>query len=195
MFNKQIAKLKTATSISVFIAGVMFSSVNYAEVEGTVHLGTADVSTQQVIELLSPNAFGAPKTRGLRLHKSDTPDAQTVAAVSSARALSLEVYFAFDSADLTQEAKQQLAPVGEALASNELANVEFTLEGHTDASGDEGYNMNLSELRAQSVRNYFVERYNLEAERVAARGKGESEIIPGVEPTSGVNRRVTIIAQ
>ena len=89
---------------------------------------------------------------------------------------------------------QQLSPVGEALASNELSSVEFTLEGHTDAAGDADYNLTLSERRAQSVKSYFTDNYALEPGRVEAMGKGESELIDRSNPNSGVNRRVTIIA-
>lgn len=181
-----------AAAITALLATMALSANCFSETAGTVHLGTSEVSKEQVIELLSPrDNGGALKTRGLRLHSTEP---QASLDESAARALSLEVYFEFDSASLTAEAMQQLAPVGEALESNELANVEFTLEGHTDASGDENYNLVLSERRAQTVKNYFVEHYALEPGRVEALGKGESEIIEGTNPNSGVNRRVTIIA-
>ena len=118
------------STLAVLIAVATLSITGFAETEGTVHLGKSEVSKQQIIELLSPSAGGMPKTRGLRLHSSEPAASVTE---SAARALSLEVYFEFDSANLTAEAMQQLAPVGQALESNELANVEFTLEGHTDA--------------------------------------------------------------
>ena len=185
-------KLKAASSLLViFISTVMLSVSANAETNDTVHLGKAEVSKQQIIELLSPNANGAPKTRGLRLHKKE----ESVDVSNTARALSLEVYFQFNSADLTADAVQQLRPVGEALSSNELANLEFTLEGHTDASGDENYNLTLSERRAETVKKYFVENYSLSPDRVQAEGKGEAELIDALNPISGVNRRVTIIAQ
>lgn len=167
------------------------SSAVFAETEQTVHLGKSEVSKQQVIEILQPKQDSAPKTRGLRLHASNESNIGNQAP----RSLSLEVYFEFDSADLTPEAMQQLAPVGEALQSNELSNVAFTLEGHTDASGDDGYNLTLSERRAASVKQFFVDQYALPPQRVNALGKGESELIDGANPNSGVNRRVTIIAE
>lgn len=179
-------------AIAALMASVMCSSASMAESAETVHLGKSDVSKEQVIELLAPKTSMAPKTRGLRLH-AEQPAADSSASV--ARALSLEIYFPFDSANLTEDAMKQLSPVGEALQSNELENVAFTLEGHTDASGDESYNLHLSERRAKSVKDYFVENYALSPSRVEAMGKGESQIIDGTNPTSGVNRRVTIIAR
>ena len=183
-------------AIAALVASVMCSSVSRAETAETVHLGKSDVSKEQVINLLAPKPNMAPKTRGLRLHTEQTAtDTVEAEVANAARAMSLEIYFPFDSANLTEDAMKQLSPVGEALQSNELADVAFTLEGHTDASGDENYNLHLSERRAQSVKNYFVENYSLSPNRVDAMGKGESQIIEGTNPTSGVNRRVTIIAR
>lgn len=182
---------RTALFLASALCAALTSAVAIAETE-TVHLGKSEVSKEEVIDLLSPKQNGQLKTRGLRLH-GEQPK-QTMAE-SAARALSLEVYFEFDSANLTPEAMQQLAPVGEALRSNELSNVDFTLEGHTDAAGDYNYNLGLSEQRAQSVKRFFVENYALSPERVEALGKGEAELIDNTNPTSGVNRRVTIIAE
>ena len=169
------------------------ASLCAAETSGTVHLGQDAVSKNQVIELLSPhNKTGQLRTRGIRLHTqpSDTPAVQ-----AEPRSLSLEVYFDFDSASLSEEARQQLYPVGQALQSNELANLEFTLEGHTDAMGDDTYNLSLSELRARAVMEFFVEEFQLSPERVAAYGRGESQLLDNENPNSGANRRVSIIAQ
>lgn len=187
--TQQLMKGVAAALVS---SGLMLASGAMAETADTVHLGKSEVSKEQVIDLLAPKAGTMPKTRGLRLH-SEQPAQDSVE--SAARALSLEVYFPFDSATLTDDAKEQLSPVGEALQSNELANVAFTLEGHTDASGDENYNLQLSERRAQSVKAYFIDNYALSPDRVEAMGKGESQILEGTNPTSGVNRRVTIIAR
>ena len=45
------------------------------------------------------------------------------------------------------------------------------------------------------MRNFFISNYDVAAERVSAKGKGESELLEGISPNSGANRRVTIIAQ
>lgn len=182
----------SASALSLALGMALASTPAIAELEGTVHLGKSDVSREEVIRLLSPSKDGELKTRGLRLHNSES---KSDPVANAARALSMEVYFAFDSAQLSEEAMQQLAPVGEALQSDELGSVSFTLEGHTDASGDDSYNLYLSEKRAQSVKEFFIRNYSLSPERVAAVGKGESEILDSTNPTSGVNRRVTIVAE
>lgn len=188
-------KLRTIKTSMLAITCLLGSFYAAAEGADTVHLGTSDVSKDQIISILSPDSNTPLKTRGLRLHGEPSSAPAPTAEQNIAKALSLEVYFEFNSANLTPEAQQQLAPVGEALASNELSQLQFTLEGHTDASGDEYYNQSLSEQRAASVKSFFTQNYSVPAERVAATGKGESELLDGVSPTSGANRRVTIIAQ
>ena len=190
-------KLQTFRRCILATGFSLASCISLAAYADTVHLGKSEVSKEQVISILSADGMTQPKTRGLRLHKDQQAAASETPGVQEniARALSLEVYFEFNSANLTPEAQQQLAPVGEALASSQLAELAFTLEGHTDASGDESYNQHLSELRAQSVKDFFINNYSVPNERVSATGKGESELLEGIAPNSGANRRVTIIAQ
>lgn len=183
--------------MSGLIMALLLANTAMAESPETVHLGKSDVSKEQVIKLLAPEQKPVLKTRGLRVHAADAEvNANAPASASNTpKALSLEVYFEFNSAQLSQEAIEQLSPVGEALQSNELSGLDFTLEGHTDASGDEHYNLSLSEKRANSVKQFFIEKYSLSPKRLRAEGKGESELIEGTPPNSGINRRVTIIAQ
>lgn len=169
-----------------------FTLATADEVE-TVHLGKSKVTKEQVVDLLSPSK-PVYKTRGLRLHKAET-QSQAPEQAGGPRALSLEVYFEFNSAELSSEAMAQLAPVGEALQAKELETLSFTFEGHTDASGSDAYNLSLSERRAQSVKDFFIQSYRLEPSRVNSVGRGESQLIEGVDANSPVNRRVAIIAE
>ncbi|GAA3965540.1 OmpA family protein [Allohahella marinimesophila] len=174
------------------------ASASWADTADTVHLGTQPISSEEVIRLLAPEKMPVLLTRGLRVHERDAEEKYSgteLPEVPVAKSLSMEVYFEFNSVELTPEAIKQLFPVGGALESDQLANLEFTLEGHTDAIGDEAYNLQLSEQRAASVRRFFLEQFELSFTRIRAEGRGESQLIEGAPPASGVNRRVTIIAQ
>src|SRR5699024_2862985 len=61
----------------------------------------------------------------------------------------------FDSAKLTAQAESRLDNVVSALDASPA--VKFRIEGHTDAIGTEAYNQELSERRAQSVKDYLVD--------------------------------------
>ena len=99
------------------------------------------------------------------------------------------VNFNTGSATLTAGAKQVLDGVVETLRSQRATLIEIA--GHTDSRGDAQANLSLSQKRAESVRNYLVER-GITASRLTARGYGEYEPIASNDTAGGreENRRV-----
>jgi OmpA-OmpF porin, OOP family len=141
---------------------------------------------------------GAPiKYRGLRLLEESASPAPSgggaVAAVSAAaaapKALALPVQFSFDSADILPAARAQLDALAEGVRLLPKERL-VTIEGHTDALGDEDYNARLSMRRAQSVKRYLVAQHGIDASRLRAIGMGETETLPGLAPLAPENRRV-----
>lgn len=110
-------------------------------------------------------------------------------APAAAKALALPVQFSFDSADILPAARTQLDALAEGvrlLPKDRLV----TIEGHTDALGDEAYNARLSMRRAQSVKRYLVAQHGIDASRLRAVGMGEVDTLPGRAPAAPENRRV-----
>ena len=64
------------------------------------------------------------------------------------------VNFEFDSAELTAEAKANLEKIAEVFL--EFPDTDLAIEGHTDDTGNEDYNMKLSERRANSVKKFLM---------------------------------------
>ena len=66
------------------------------------------------------------------------------------------------------------------------------LEGHTDSIGSEEYNMQLSKRRAESVKKYLVEIFNVDGARLTTVGHGESMPVASNKTDAGrqKNRRV-----
>ena len=121
------------------------------------------------------------------------PSAVTVADNPAVRpSLSLLIQFDFNSARVRPESQQALANLSVALQSPELRNSTFALEGHTDAKGSADYNVRLSALRAQAVRDYLMGR-GIEQVRLQASGKGASELANVEQPFAPENRRVRIV--
>ena len=108
--------------------------------------------------------------------------------------LSLRVQFRLDSAALTPTAMLDLDQVAIAFNGPELASTALTLEGHTDASGDAGYNLQLSQRRAEAVVAYLVSR-GVAWQRLNAVGYGESRPLPVYRPTDPRQRRAEIVRQ
>lgn len=81
------------------------------------------------------------------------------------------VNFEFDSAELTDEAEANLEKIAEVFL--EFPDTDLMIEGHTDDSGAEAYNLKLSERRAKSVENY-LKAAGVEARRMSVTAFGES---------------------
>ena len=104
---------------------------------------------------------------------------------------SFTVYFGFDSAQLTSEARNTLGQVADAAEANPEAEISAT--GFTDTVGPEDYNQDLSFRRAQAVKDALSGR-GIDADRIGTAARGESQL--AVETADGVreprNRRVEI---
>ena len=75
---------------------------------------------------------------------------------------------------------------------NEHPTINIMIEGHTDNVGDATRNLNLSQRRADAVRNYLISKGGIAASRMQAKGFGSSQpIANNAIPTGKIaNRRV-----
>jgi outer membrane protein OmpA-like peptidoglycan-associated protein len=105
----------------------------------------------------------------------------------------IHIGFEYDSAILQNDARIQLDNLGKALVDRRLERFTFRIEGHTDAKGSNRYNKILSERRARSVRNYLVENFHVDPNRLQVEGYGSLKLLDPAHPLDGVNRRVQIV--
>jgi outer membrane protein OmpA-like peptidoglycan-associated protein len=152
--------------------------------------GQADVGT--LVDALAPAEQKAPpmRTRSMRIVRDDVG---SVPVAPKPAKVSLLITFDTNSANLTPGAKQSLGVVGQALASDKLAAARFAIEGHADPRGVSAANLKLSQLRAESVRNYLVDTMHIDSARLEAVGKGDRELMNKTNPDAPENRRVTIV--
>lgn len=108
-------------------------------------------------------------------------------------ALAMPVRFAFDSAELTPEARASLDRVARVLQSEVMSNSTIAVEGHADAKGSAAYNLALSRARAAAVANYLNQVHGIPAWRLEASGLGESQPYNPADPQDAANRRVEFI--
>ena len=99
--------------------------------------------------------------------------------------------FDVDKAALKPRSEQELANLATILVKYE--DTDILLEGHTDATGSEEYNLELSRKRAQSVANYLAMN-SVRETRFTIMGYGESQPIASNDESSGrqLNRRVEV---
>ena len=100
----------------------------------------------------------------------------------------LRVNFEHNSDSLTDEAKTNLTAFATAINSPSLSVARFAVEGYTDATGSEQYNLTLSDRRAVAVVDY-LRRLGVDPVRLYAKGFGEMMPV-GSNPFDPVNRRV-----
>lgn len=83
------------------------------------------------------------------------------------------VYFETGSARLLPESETSLNEAGRAL--EKFATLRVEVQGHTDTRGSARFNQDLSQARAEAVRDYLLSRFQLRAENLTARGYGETQ--------------------
>jgi len=101
------------------------------------------------------------------------------------------VHFESNKSDLTPDSREILDAVGESLRA--WPDVEIEIQGHTDSQGSDAHNLELSEARANAVRDYFI-AYGIDPARMTAVGYGEAHPIASNDNAAGraENRRVEL---
>ncbi len=101
------------------------------------------------------------------------------------------ILFDVNKAALRPEAKTNLNKL--AVILNKYADTDVLIEGHTDSTGPEEYNLDLSRKRAQSVENHIASQ-QVDATRFTIMGYGESQPMATNETSEGrqENRRVEL---
>jgi len=109
--------------------------------------------------------------------------------------LSGSVLFTSAKSDLLPAAQLKLNDVAKALTEQD-PDSKIVVEGHTDSQGSAASNQDLSQRRAQSVRDYLVSR-GIASDRITAAGFGPSRSIADNNSAEGRanNRRVEIVVQ
>ena len=107
------------------------------------------------------------------------------------------VFFKFDSDELASDSKTELNKLFTLLSNN--PNIKVEIQGHTDSKGNNNYNLNLSQKRAESVRNYLIKK-GIKKSRITAVGYGEKKAIAKNKNSDGtdneegraLNRRIEL---
>lgn len=84
------------------------------------------------------------------------------------------IYYDLDKADIRPDAAIVLDSLVQIMEDNPEIYIE--LGSHTDARADDDYNLDLSRRRARSAVNYIIE-HGISAERITAKGYGETALI------------------
>lgn len=190
----------TAATISV---GYMFGQKAKAPLDsdgdGVVDTQDRCPNTPQGVKV---DSVGCPLDSdgdGVPDYLDECPDTEAGAKVDErgcyiileqAVSIRLDVGFATNSAELTAASKGEVGKLADFLVKYPATSV--LIEGHTDDIGSEKHNQALSERRAQAVVDMLIKDYGIDAQRLEAKGFGESQPIAdnGTAEGRAKNRRV-----
>jgi outer membrane protein OmpA-like peptidoglycan-associated protein len=213
MSTNSVNKTMTAIlSVAALGAAISFAGTALAQEKDK------NVTEDQIVRALAPEK--KPLTRGLSVGPQTTVDPAATAAEGkfvqkirgrSTRSLSvsereeiaaivkdkpkidLEINFEYNSADISAKSLPSVQALGRALTSNDLKGSTFVVAGHTDAAGGEGYNQDLSERRADSIKRYLVDKYGINGTDLVTVGYGKTKLKDPGQPMAEVNRRVQVV--
>jgi outer membrane protein OmpA-like peptidoglycan-associated protein len=102
------------------------------------------------------------------------------------------VFFDQDSSVIAAQYRSALQQIADTLARDPEASA--ILEGHTDNSGPETYNLDLSSRRANAVREALIDEFNVPSTRLTAIGSGSTSPVQPNSSATGraYNRRVAV---
>lgn len=162
---------------------------------GALESHAQEMTREQIQGQLDLLKSGQPKTRSLNVNNS--VDLNRPLYPSPPQTVDIQfhnILFALDSADIEARSDATLTEIVAVLADSGNQNLRFEIIGHTDASGSDSYNLALSNRRAASVKAYLI-AHGVPAAHLRAEGRGETELLKGENPFSGVNRRVVLRAR
>ena len=129
-----------------------------------------------------PDEKGLPKFQGC-------PKKQLVTITEDRLEILESVYFKVNKAIILKKSYKLLDNVASVLSSH--PNLVVEVQGHTDSQGNDAYNKDLSQRRADAVRAYLINQ-GIDGSRLTAMGYGEDQPVASNDNKQGraQNRRV-----
>lgn len=137
---------------------------NYGQFNKKIKVSTKDIRQSEVISIQDIGVNLIPKTSMIIKN----------------------IYYEYDKYELTKEAKEKIEKTLLKIL-NETPQIVIEISAHTDSKGDDEYNRNLSQQRAESVVKHLV-RKGIDPKRLYAKGYGETKpIAPNENPDGSDN--------
>ena len=137
--------------------------------------------------------YSAPYVSNLKITTA-SPDTRSK-LINEGKLVTYGITFDVNKADVKPESFGTLKSIADVLKENGPVRVKII--GHTDSDGDDAKNLELSQRRAQSVKNELVSKFGIDASRIETEGAGETTpVAPNDTPANkALNRRVEFVKQ
>jgi outer membrane protein OmpA-like peptidoglycan-associated protein len=196
MLSRTAARIGLVTSVLAFSDIALISAQNDSQ--------TAIVRKQAELERQRTEL--ERKSLELKQKELDLERArQEFQAQQSGRSLSMnlsgDVLFDYDKATLKPEAEEALKKV--AVVLSQFPESKVTVEGYTDSKGTKSVNMELSQNRAEAVKDWLIKSGGVTTPNISVKGFGEQYPVAANTNADGtdnplgraLNRRVSIIVE
>jgi len=123
------------------------------------------------------------------------PPEPAPAPVQEKVTITLNVQFDTDKADIKEKYNDDIKRVADFM--KEFPDTTAEIGGHTDNIASAEYNQKLSEKRANSVRQYLIDKFGIDGSRLTAVGYGMTKPVAGNDTEEGrqKNRRVEAVME
>ena len=180
---------------------------------GTALAADDNVSADQIVNALQPKTL----TRSLSADRPD-PSVQTredsfinsvrnrntrslslgerdqIAEIAATRPkIDLDIQFEYNSAKISRASLPAVQELGKALSNPAFKGSSFVVAGYTDAIGGEAFNQDLSERRADTIKQYLGAKFGIAGSDLVTVGYGKTRLKDPGAPTAAVNRRVQVV--
>lgn len=150
---------------------------------------------REVVRVEAPPVATAPASAPARVAVDTAKPSQPIAekpAAAAAPVSDVVLHFEFGKSNLTDEARGQLMTAVASLKTNE--SVSFALEGHADWVGTEKFNGRLGLARAETVKQFLCDQFNVPTDKISVVSYGENKPAASNATPEGraLNRRVLI---
>ena len=200
---------------SVLLSAVAIGAVLSFGVAQEAQAGDENVTEDQILHALAPKKpltrglSSGPRTdpakaetegkfvqsiRGRATRSLSTAEREEIATIAKDKPnIDLEITFDYNSASISAKSMPSVQALGRALTSPDLKGSTFVVAGHTDAAGGDGYNQDLSERRADTIKRYLTQNYGIASADLVTVGYGRSKLKDPNQPLAEVNRRVQVV--
>jgi outer membrane protein OmpA-like peptidoglycan-associated protein len=154
---------------------------------------TALVQAENYLVKMQPFTVAARETVEVEINLAPKPRRSLVQVRRRVIQIRRQINFATDSAEILPTSFDLMEQIADVMIRNpDIALVE--IQGHTDNRGRPQHNQELSQQRADSVRQWLVE-HGVQGSRLEAMGYGMSQpLVPNITPANRArNRRVQFI--
>ncbi len=148
---------------------------------------------QNAIEQGPVRGWPASLAKALGLPSHETRTIRLGGLILRPETLDIQILFAPGSADLSPQARRDLANLGLALKGPTYRGRRIQIIGHADPVGNAAKNLELSAKRARRVRDFLIRESGLPASRLQTLSKGEGAPADAARPNAPHNRRVEIV--